>query len=78
MPKAFRLICVSGLSALSRMVTKSRLPQLGEILLRHTRCLRSSLIFRPSQRILIAVFTASYYSSPTRQHYGDSAADIGR
>jgi hypothetical protein len=62
-----------AISAHPNLVTQSGL----RALLRHNRCLRSSLIFRPSQRILVAVFTASYYSSPTRQRYGDSAADIG-
>jgi hypothetical protein len=57
---------------------RTRPSSMGQLLLRHTRRLRSSLIFRPSQRILVAVFTASCYSSPTRQRYGDSAADIGR
>ena len=51
---------------------------MGKLLLRHAQCVRSSRIFRPSQRILVAVFMASYYSSRTRQRYGDSAADIGR
>jgi hypothetical protein len=28
---------------------------MGELLLRHTQCMRSSRIFRPSQRIFVAV-----------------------
>ena len=59
-------------------IAGTRPSSMGELLPRHTRCLRSSLIFRPLQRILVAVFPASYYSSLTRQRYGDSAADIGR
>jgi hypothetical protein len=43
---------------------------MGELLLHDIQCLRSSRIFRPSQRTIVAVFTASHYTSPTRQRYG--------
>jgi hypothetical protein len=40
---------------------------MGELLPRHTQWLLSLRIFRASQRILVAVFMASHYSSPTRR-----------